>query len=57
LAKRLHAIGVEDSERNIRSKISREGSTATYFFQAADGLAREFLRLAQASGHEIIQIG
>ena len=43
LAKRLHAIGIDDSERNISNKISRGGFSATYFFQIMGAIGVETL--------------
>lgn len=45
LAKRLHAIGVDNSERNISNKISRGGFSATYFFQIMEAIGVKTLHL------------
>lgn len=45
LAKRLHDIGVNDSERNISNKISRGGFSATYFFQIMEAIGVKTLHL------------
>lgn len=45
LAKRLQAIGIDDSERNISNKISRGGFSATYFFQIMEAIGVETLHL------------
>lgn len=45
LAKRLHAIGVDDSERNISNKISRGGFSATYFFQIMEAIGVKTLHI------------
>lgn len=45
LAKRLHDIGVDDSERNISNKISRGGFSATYFFQIMEAIGVKTLHL------------
>lgn len=45
LAKRLHAIGIDQSERNISNKISRGGFSATYFFQIMRAIGAETLHL------------
>jgi hypothetical protein len=45
LAKRLEAIGVQDTERNISNKISRGGFTATFFFQVMEAIGVKTLHL------------
>lgn len=45
LAKRLHAVGVADSQRNISNKISRGGFSATYFFQIMEAIGVRTLHL------------
>ncbi|MDA1132547.1 MAG: DUF6471 domain-containing protein [Proteobacteria bacterium] len=45
LVERLEAIGVHDSEANIRNKISRGGFTAVFFVQCLVAIGAHTLRL------------
>ena len=45
LAKRLQAIGVQDTERNISNKISRGGFTAALLIQVMDAIGVRTLHL------------
>jgi hypothetical protein len=45
LAERLEAIGVRDTEANIKNKISRGGFTAVFLLQCLEAIGAETLRL------------
>ena len=45
LVKRLDAIGVKDSEANLRNKISRGGFTAAFLVQCLTAMGATTLRL------------
>ena len=45
LAERLSAIGVTETESNIRTKISRGGFTAVFLFQVLTAIGAKELRL------------
>jgi hypothetical protein len=45
LAERLAAIGVQDTESNIKNKISRGGFTAVFFVQCLEAIGATELRL------------
>jgi hypothetical protein len=48
LVERLAAIGVQDSEANLRNKISRGGFTASFMIQCLTALGVRSLRLEDA---------
>lgn len=45
LAKRLEALGVHETERNINNKISRGGFTAVFFVQCLVAAGCQSIRL------------
>jgi len=45
LARRLEAMGIHDSERNINNKISRGGFTASFFVQCLVAIGCQSVRL------------
>ena len=45
LAEHLQAIGVRDSEANIRNKISRGGFTAVWFIQCMEAIGTRTIHL------------
>ena len=45
LAKRLQAIGISDTEKNLSNKISRGTFTAAFFIQYMDAIGCRTLRL------------
>lgn len=45
LVERLAQIGVKESEQNIRTKISRGGFTAVFFFQVMAAIGAQSVRL------------
>ena len=45
LAKRLAAIGVKDSERNISNKIARGSFTAVFFVQCMEAIGCKTIHL------------
>lgn len=45
LVERLHSIGVEENERNLRNKVSRGKFTAGFFLQCLTALDVDQLRL------------
>ena len=45
LAKRLEAMGIHETERNINNKISRGGFTAVFFVQCLVAIGCETVRL------------
>jgi hypothetical protein len=45
LAERLEAIGVRDTEANIKNKISRGGFTAVFLLQCLEAIGATELRL------------
>ena len=45
LAKRLQAIGISDTEKNLSNKISRGTFTAAFFIQCMDAIGCRTLRL------------
>lgn len=47
LVERLAAIGVVDSEPNIRNKLARGKFTAVFFIQCLEAIGTQSLRLAQ----------
>jgi hypothetical protein len=48
LVERLAAIGVKDSEPNLRNKISRGGFTASFMIQCLTAMGCRSLRLEDA---------
>ncbi len=48
LAEKLSAIGVVDSELNIKNKISRGGFTAVFLVQCLEAIGCQSLRLSDA---------
>jgi hypothetical protein len=48
LAEKLTAMGIPESEANIKNKISRGGFTAVFFVQCLIAIGCESLRLSDA---------
>ena len=45
LAEKLRALGIEENESNIRTKISRGGFTAVFFIQCLEAIGCQTIRL------------
>lgn len=46
LVERLDSIGVQEDERNLRNKVSREKFTAAFMLQCLEPLGMEMVRLS-----------
>ncbi|CAN5116206.1 hypothetical protein BH10PSE7_BH10PSE7_30600 [soil metagenome] len=45
LVEKLDQLGIRESEQNVRTKISRGGFTAVFFFQCMDAIGCKTLHL------------
>ena len=48
LVEKLHAVGVEETEANLRNKISRGGFSAGFFVQCLVAIGAHTVRLHEA---------
>jgi hypothetical protein len=48
LVEKLHAVGVEETEANLRNKVSRGGFSAAFFIQTLVAIGAHSVRLHEA---------
>jgi hypothetical protein len=47
LVAKLAALGIKETEQNLRTKISRGGFTAVFFFQCMEAIGAKTIRLSE----------